>query len=137
MKIERTSGLLLHVTSLPGRTGCGTLGKEAEDFVDFLAASGQSYWQVLPLAPVCSHWHFSPYSAPSAFAGNELLINPERLQAMGWISAADLEEGASGRPTDFCDLESASRSIKMLLGRAARNALAPQNQAAAAEYERF
>jgi len=61
MASERASGLLLHITSLAGKYGCGTMGEEADDFISFLAAAGQSYWQVLPLGPVCSHWHFSPY----------------------------------------------------------------------------
>ncbi|TFG80306.1 MAG: 4-alpha-glucanotransferase, partial [Chrysiogenales bacterium] len=87
MTIERASGLLLHVTSLPGPYGCGTMGEEAADFVNFLAASGQSYWQVLPLGPVCSHWHFSPYSSPSAFAGNEMLISPKTLHSQGLSTA--------------------------------------------------
>ncbi|HEX5135958.1 MAG TPA: 4-alpha-glucanotransferase [Planctomycetota bacterium] len=66
----RSAGLLLHVTSLPG----GKLGPEAYRFVDFLAAAGQRWWQVLPLGPPARH---SPYDALSAFAGNEALVDGE------------------------------------------------------------
>jgi 4-alpha-glucanotransferase len=137
MAIKRASGLLLHITSLPGGSNCGTMGREAEGFIDFLAASGQSYWQILPLGPVCPHWNFSPYSSPSAFAGNELLISPEKLYSQGMISAADLEQNLRGQPLDSSDLEGASRGIQALLFQAVRQALAPQNQAVADEFERF
>jgi 4-alpha-glucanotransferase len=119
VKLKRASGLLLHITSLPGRYGCGTLGREAAAFSDFLSASGQSYWQVLPLGPVCPHWHFSPYSSPSAFAGNELLIDPEKMHAQGWLTAAQLRENETGRETDFADLANAARQRASLLENAA------------------
>lgn len=74
---ERKSGILLHITSLPGNFGIGTLGKEAYKFVDFLKETKQTYWQTLPLG----HTGFgnSPYSSYSAFAGNPLLIDVETL----------------------------------------------------------
>src|SRR5260221_9306565 len=77
MSFPRASGVLLHLTSLPGRFGVGDLGDEAFRFVDFLAASEQSYWQVLPLGP--TGYGDSPYQCFSAFAGNTLLISPEKL----------------------------------------------------------
>ena len=137
MAIERASGLLLHITSLPGRYGCGTMGEEAADFVDFLAASGQSYWQVLPLGPVCSHWHFSPYSSPSAFAGNEMLISPEILHSQGWISAAELRECQADPGTDFCDLQNTAASKTELLAKAARHFFKKDSQAPAGAFIRF
>ncbi len=73
----RASGILLHLTSLPGRFGIGDLGEAAYRFVDFLADGGQRYWQVMPLGP--TSYGDSPYQALSAFAGNPLLINLERL----------------------------------------------------------
>jgi 4-alpha-glucanotransferase len=73
----RASGVLLHVTSLPGRFGIGDLGGAAYRFVDFLAAGGQQYWQIMPLGP--TSYGDSPYQALSALAGNRLLINLERL----------------------------------------------------------
>ena len=77
MKFPRGSGILLHPTSLPGEFGIGDLGSYAFAFVDFLERSGQTYWQMLPLAP--TGWGDSPYSSFSAFAGNTLLISPEKL----------------------------------------------------------
>jgi 4-alpha-glucanotransferase len=73
----RASGILLHPTSLPGRYGIGDLGREAYRFADWLAASGQRIWQVLPLGPV--GYGESPYQLFSAFAGNPLLISLEEL----------------------------------------------------------
>jgi 4-alpha-glucanotransferase len=77
MNFPRSSGLLLHPTSLPGPYGIGDLGPEAHSFVDFLVRSGQSLWQVLPLGP--TGYGDSPYACYSAFAGNTLLISPDVL----------------------------------------------------------
>jgi len=87
MKLSRSSGVLAHITSLPGAFGSGTLGAEARHFVDWLAGGGQSYWQVLPVNPVFDHLGFSPYASSSAFAGNELLISPETLHRQGLLPA--------------------------------------------------
>ena len=76
-RTPRTSGILLHPTSLPGRFGIGDLGEAAYRFVDFLADSRQQLWQIMPLGP--TSYGDSPYQALSAFAGNPLLINLERL----------------------------------------------------------
>ncbi len=73
----RSSGILLHPTSLPGRFGIGDLGPEAYAFADFLAEAGQTIWQMLPLGP--TGYGDSPYQLFSAFAGNPLLISPEML----------------------------------------------------------
>ena len=81
MQKGRSSGVLLHPTSLPGPEGCGTLGEHARHFIDLLAGMGMSWWQVLPLnPPSCGN---SPYSAFSAFAGNPLLIDLETLAQEG------------------------------------------------------
>ncbi len=90
MELKRSSGILLHPTSLPGRFGIGSLGVEGYAFVDFLTETGQSIWQILPLGP--AGYGDSPYGAFSAFAGNPLLICPERLAEMGDLDAVDLEE---------------------------------------------
>lgn len=74
---ERKGGILLHITSLPGKEGVGTLGKNASQFVDFLKETGQKMWQVLPLGPVGAG--DSPYQCFSAFAGNPMLIDLELL----------------------------------------------------------
>ncbi|MGB7924046.1 MAG: 4-alpha-glucanotransferase [Pyrinomonadaceae bacterium] len=88
MSFPRSSGILLHPTSLPGRFGIGDLGTQAYAFVDFLAASGQRLWQVLPLGP--TGYGDSPYQCFSAFAGNTLLISPERLVDEGLLAEDDL-----------------------------------------------
>lgn len=77
MKFPRSSGILLHPTSLAGEFGIGDLGPAAFRFVDFLAKAGQTWWQMLPL--VATGYGNSPYSAYSTFAGNTLLVSPEKL----------------------------------------------------------
>ncbi|MHA7108944.1 4-alpha-glucanotransferase [Sunxiuqinia elliptica] len=87
--MTRNSGLLLHVSSLPGQYGIGTLGKDAYAFVDFLIESGQKVWQILPLGPV--GFGNSPYQSYSAFAGSELLIDLELLVSDKLLERAELE----------------------------------------------
>lgn len=89
MKFERASGVLLHPTSLPSRFGIGDLGDEAFQFVDFLVAGKQTYWQVLPLGQ--TGYGDSPYQCFSAFAGNIYLISPAKLLEEGFLSEEDLE----------------------------------------------
>ena len=86
MNFPRASGILLHPTSLPGPFGIGDLGPEAYKFVDFLVAARQSLWQVLPLGP--TGYGDSPYACYSAFAGNTLLISPEKLIDEGLLDSA-------------------------------------------------
>jgi 4-alpha-glucanotransferase len=81
----RTNGILMHISSLPGRYGIGDLGPAAYGFADFLSATGQQIWQVLPLNPVDPQ-SGSPYSSPSAFAGNPLLISLHFLIRAGLLS---------------------------------------------------
>lgn len=97
---DRVSGILLHVTSLPSYGGVGDFGPAAREFVDFLAASKQKIWQVLPLSP--TGYGSSPYSALSAFAGNPVLISLELLAEQGWIERDRIRgmRGAGG-PSDF------------------------------------
>ena len=84
MRLPRASGVLLHPTSLPGRHGIGDLGREAHAFVDFLAATGQRWWQMLPLGP--TGYGNSPYQSTSSFAGNPLLIDLDDLVDRGWLT---------------------------------------------------
>ena len=84
----------MHITSLPGRFGIGDLGPAAHRFVDFLEAAGLSLWQILPLGPTGGG--ASPYTATSTFAGNPLLISPERLREAGLVSKDDLDAAALG-----------------------------------------
>lgn len=87
----RGSGILLHVTSLPGGCGIGDLGPAAHQFIDFLKKSGQKYWQVLPLGPTDPRFDNSPYTSFSAFAGNPLLISPDALAEQGFLGRAQIE----------------------------------------------
>ena len=89
MSFPRTSGILLHPTSLPGRFGVGDLGAEAYRFVDWLESAGQHLWQVLPLGP--TGYGNSPYQCFSAFAGNTLLVSPDLLAEEGLLAPEDLE----------------------------------------------
>ena len=100
MAFRRSSGVLLHPTSLPGGYGIGDLGPAALDFVDLLAAGKQRLWQVLPLGP--TGYGDSPYQCFSAFAGNPLLISPDRLIDQGLLTAADVGT-ALRQPSDTVD----------------------------------
>ena len=90
MNFPRASGILLHPTSLPGEFGIGDLGPNAFEFVDFLADAKQTYWQILPLGP--TGYGDSPYQCFSAFAGNTLLISPEKLGECGLLDETVLDE---------------------------------------------
>jgi 4-alpha-glucanotransferase len=88
MDFPRSSGLLLHITSLPSAYGIGDFGPQAYAFADFLAASHQRIWQVLPMVP--TGLGNSPYASPSTFAGNPLLISPDVLIEDGLLHPDDL-----------------------------------------------
>jgi len=92
---RRSSGVLLHPTSLPGPHGCGDLGRWARRFVDFLHASRQSWWQTLPIGPVGSDG--CPYHSPSTFAGSELLISLESLQRDGLLRRREIRPMPTSR----------------------------------------
>ena len=84
----RNSGILMHITSLPGPYGVGTIGKEAYRFVDFLEEAGQSYWQILPLTP--TGYGDSPYQSCSTFAGNHYLIDLDALIQQGLLEEQEV-----------------------------------------------
>ncbi len=88
MKTKRSSGVLLHPTSLPSDWGIGDMGPGARTFVDFLHSAGQSMWQMLPLGP--TGYGDSPYQTLSAFAGNTMLISPDLLVGDGLLRREDL-----------------------------------------------
>ncbi|MEZ5012891.1 MAG: 4-alpha-glucanotransferase [Chitinophagales bacterium] len=88
--LVRSSGILLHPSSLPGTYGIGTLGKEAFAFVDLLKKAGQTWWQILPLGP--TGYGDSPYQCFSSKAGNPYLIDMELLVEKGWLMEADLAD---------------------------------------------
>lgn len=111
---RRAAGLLLHPTSLPGPHGCGDLGPEAFAFVDFLAAAGLMWWQMLPVNPPGPGG--SPYSALSAFAGSPLLVSLARLAEEGLLRGADLPAASFRR--DEVDYAAAARFRTACLRRA-------------------
>lgn len=86
--MNRSSGVLLPISSLPSPYGIGTFGKEAYDFIDFLYDAGQSYWQILPLG--ITSYGDSPYQSPSAFAGNHYFIDLDLLVSEGYLDREDL-----------------------------------------------
>ncbi len=88
---QRSSGILLHISSLPSKHGIGDLGSEAYKFADYLNITKQSYWQILPLTPVSEALGDSPYSSISAFAGNVLFISLEKLCQEGLLETSDIE----------------------------------------------
>ncbi|MDQ3063420.1 MAG: 4-alpha-glucanotransferase [Acidobacteriota bacterium] len=90
MNFPRASGILLHPTSLPSRFGIGDFGDEAYKFIDFLQQAGQTYWQILPLGP--TGYGDSPYSSFSAFAGNTLLVAPQKIVEDGFLTEEETIE---------------------------------------------
>jgi 4-alpha-glucanotransferase len=111
VKIGRSSGVLLHITSLPGRFGIGDLGPESRRFADFLEEAKQTLWCVLPLGPAGEE--NSPYRSPSAFAGNTMMISPEALAEEGYVSKKELRfqpRGSSSR-VDFPSVQSYKESL--------------------------
>ena len=133
MLSDRSSGILLHPTSLPSRGGIGDFGPAAYDFVDWLAAAKQTLWQVLPLQPVGAG--NSPYSATSAFAGNVLMISLERLAEHGLLNRDRVGSLPDGNvPVDFDSV----RAHKLpLLREAAANFLRAAPPAAREGYNAF
>src|SRR5271166_1721985 len=130
---QRSSGILLHPTSLPSAGGIGDLGPAAYELVDWLAAAKQTLWQVLPLGPV--GYGNSPYSCTSAFAGNVLMISLERLAERGYIDPARIADG--GRLVNAVDFENVRARKLRLLREAARNFLRSSPPGARARYDSF
>jgi 4-alpha-glucanotransferase len=96
MNFERSAGILLHPTSLPGKYGVGDLGNEVFKFIDFLKNAGQTLWQVFPLGP--TGYGDSPYQCFSAFAGNPLLVSPDKLKEDGFLTEEDLNHPKKSDP---------------------------------------
>jgi 4-alpha-glucanotransferase len=134
MNFPRSSGVLLHPTSLPGPFGIGDLGPETYAFADFLAAGAQSLWQVLPLGP--TGYGDSPYACYSAFAGNTLLISPEQLADDGLLTRSDLSSvpELSSQQVDF---ESVHKYKDDLLQRAYERYLHSTDTALRVAFETF
>jgi 4-alpha-glucanotransferase len=136
MRLKRSSGILLHPTSLPGRFGVGDLGGEAYRFVDWLAAAGQSFWQVMPLGP--TGYGDSPYSAFSAFAGNTNLVSPEKLVESGLLADSDIQN-APDLPAGRVDYGKVIEYKRRLLEKAHQNFVAKlrEDEGLRGDYEGF
>jgi len=115
MDLSRSSGLLLHLTSLPSPFGIGDLGPAAYRFADVLAGAAQRVWQMLPVVPVAHS--YSPYASPSTFAGSPLLISPERLVDDGLLHPDDVAD-LPAFPIHFVDFERVIPHKRRLLERA-------------------
>ena len=113
----RQSGILMHISSLPGPGGIGSLGKEAYAFADFLRHSGMSIWQVLPMGP--TGYGESPYQSSSVFAGNPMLISCAALRDEGLLHYEDSEE-LRPEKEDTVDFPAVRENRNMLLRRAFR-----------------
>jgi 4-alpha-glucanotransferase len=118
MRFKRSSGILLHPTSLPGRFGIGDFGSEAYKFVDWLAAAGQTLWQIMPLGP--TGYGDSPYSSFSAFAGNMNLVSPEMLVESGLLAESDIQT-APDLPAERVDYGKVIEFKRGLLEKALKN----------------
>src|SRR6266436_4170068 len=111
-RAQREAGVLLHPTSLPGRYGIGDLGDELIAFLDWAVSAGMGVWQVLPLNP--PGYGYSPYGCISSFAGNPLLISPQRLVEQELLPASALE-GLPEFPDDHVDFDRVTRTKNGLL----------------------
>lgn len=134
MLTERTSGILLHPTSLPGPLGSGDFGSGAYHFIDWLVSAGQTYWQMLPLGEIGPG--NSPYMSSSAFAGNVLLIDLAELSSQGWISSAELTPHPEFRPGHI-DFTLVQPFRIERLRHAAKGFFASRDREKHAEYEEF
>ena len=130
----RCSGILLHVTSLPGDHGIGDFGNSAHEFVEFLAGSGQKIWQVLPLSP--TGYGDSPYQCFSAFAGNPLFINLGALREEGLLSAPDLAN-APNFPDEHVAYDRVTTFKEEVLRKAARAFFADSAEADRRAFDAF
>ncbi len=115
--MERKSGVLMHVSSLPGEFSCGSFGRSAREFVDFLAKCGFSYWQVLPFCPVDEF--NSPYKSYSTFAGNPYFIDLECLFEKGLVTREELEAAKQKTPY-LCEFDRLNKERLCLLKNASR-----------------
>ncbi len=121
MNIKRSCGVLMPLFSLPSEHGIGTLGRAAYEFIDFLAAAGQSWWQILPVGPAGSG--DSPYQCFSSFAGNEYFIDPDLLVGDGLLTQSEVSAADHGGDARRVDYDALRESRIPLLRTAARRGL--------------
>ena len=117
-KIERSAGILMHISSLPSPFGIGTFGKTAYEFVDFVAQARHRYWQVLPLGPTT--YGDSPYQSYSAFAGNPYFVDLEMLTDDG-ILDRNIYEDIDWGSGDYVDYEKVYNNRFTVLHEAYKN----------------
>ncbi|HEY2912953.1 MAG TPA: 4-alpha-glucanotransferase, partial [Candidatus Angelobacter sp.] len=134
MIFPRSSGILLHPTSLPGAYGIGELGSVALRFCSYLHDSGIKIWQVLPLNP--TGYGDSPYQSLSAFAGNPMLISLETLVENGLLNKESLQS-MPRFPADHVDFSLVIPWKFSLLRKAASNFFVSARSGAIAEFEKF
>ena len=111
--MERSSGVVMHITSLDGPLGIGSLGQPARDFVSFLRRGGQAYWQMLPLHP--TGYGDSPYQCFSSFAGNPRLIDPDLLVRWQFVDEAQVQSCKPPRKAGGVDFEAVDAALEPLL----------------------
>ena len=132
---ERSSGILLHPTSLPGKYGIGSLGKEAYKFVDFLKKANQKLWQIFPLGP--TGYGDSPYQCFSTFAGNPYLIDFDLLIEQNLLSEEDLKDINFGDNKEYVDYGAIYNQKYPLLRKAFENFKANGNDDLKRKLETF
>ncbi len=124
MELQRSSGILLPISSLPSPHGIGTFGKSAYQFIDFLAEAGQSWWQILPLTT--TGYGNSPYQSFSAFAGNPYFIDLDLLVEAGLLSPQDLATVDFGQDPTRVDYGKIYAHRQDLLNKAAAKGIAQE-----------
>ena len=132
---ERSSGILFHPTSLPGKYGIGTLGKEAYAFIDFLKKSRQKLWQIFPLGP--TGYGDSPYQSFSSFAGNPYLIDFDLLIEAHLLSEEDLRDVFFGDNEEYIDYGAIYNQKYPLLRKAYENFKSSDNHEMRENLEHF
>lgn len=130
-----SSGILLHISSLPDKYGIGTLGAEAHKFVDFLVKSGQEYWQILPIGP--TGFGDSPYQSYSAYAGNPLLIDIQTLIDEGLVSADDHDLQVIEKKQKFTDYAQLDSFKQIVLKKACASFFAKADAKELSRFEQF
>ena len=131
--LTRSSGVLMHITSLPNAFGIGSFGQSAYDFVDFLVETKQTYWQILPLTT--TSYGDSPYQSFSAIAGNTHLIDFDLLTQMGLLKESDYASVNFGDDPTSVDYERIFYARRPILETAVKNFLA--NQSLQADFNHF
>ena len=131
--LTRSSGVLMHITSLPNAFGIGSFGQSAYDFVDFLVETKQTYWQILPLTT--TSYGDSPYQSFSAIAGNTHLIDFDLLTQMGLLKESDYVSVNFGDDPTSVDYERIFYARRPILETAVKNFLA--NQSLQADFNHF